>query len=91
MNHCLAYHLAPSSSKSVTCDGGIDIIYECFNCYDGNTGKYLWGSSCKAKKLFSSTIVIGKCGLDYTCVTTEIGECPYNELCPESSTGKLMS
>jgi len=29
-------------------------------------------------------MINGRCGLDYACVTTDIGDCPYNEYCPES-------
>ena len=77
---------APSSS-AITCDGSIDTAYECIQCVDDATSKYLWGNSCKAKKLFSTTMVTGVCGLNYACVTTDVGECPYNEFCPEPLDG----
>ena len=75
------------SSSTITCDGSIDTVYECIQCGDDATSKYLWGNSCKAKKLFSTIMVTGVCGLNYACVTTDIGECPYNEFCPESLEG----
>ena len=77
-------------SVLITCDGSIDAAYECLQCGDVTTSKYLWGSSCKAKKLFSTTMVIGVCGLDYACVTTGVGECPYNDFCTESIEGIFL-
>ena len=74
----------------IHCDGSIDTVYECYQCFDGVAGKYLWGSTCKAKKLLSTTTLNGKCGLEYSCVTSNIGECPYNEYCPESTSGILL-
>ena len=75
-------------SVEITCDGSIDTAYECLQC--ATTSKYLWGSSCKAKKLFSTTMVTGVCGLEYACVTTDVGECPYNEYCPEALEGMSL-
>ena len=74
-------------SDAIKCDGSINTIYECIQCFDGSSQQYQWGSSCSAKKLFSTIEVNGKCGLDYACVTTDIGDCPYNEYCPEESEG----
>ena len=79
------------SSSAITCDGSIDVAYECIQCGDEATSKYLWGSSCKAKKLFSTTFVTGVCGLNYACVTNDVGKCPYNEFCPESLEGMSNS
>ena len=78
-----------SSSAAILCDGSIDTKYECYQCFDGVSGKYLWRSPCKAKKLFSTTTANGKCGFEYACVTTDVGECPYNQYCPESAKGNL--
>ena len=79
-----------SFSATLTCDGSIDTAYECFQCYDGEAEKYLWGRQCKAKKLLSSTMINGRCGMEYACVTNEIGDCPYNDYCPESSPSMLF-
>ena len=79
------------SSSAITCDGSIDVAYECIQCGDEATSKYLWGSSCKAKKLFSTNFVTGVCGLNYACVTNDVGKCPYNEFCPESLEGMSNS
>ena len=75
----------------IICDGNIDTPYDCQQCMDVAIIKYLWGSSCKAKKLLSSTTVTGRCGLDAACVTKDIGECPYNEYCPEPRQGNSRS
>ena len=78
-----------SSSDAILCDGSIDTTYECYQCFDGVSVKYLWGSPCKAKKVSSTIAVNGKCGFEYACVTTDVGECPYNQYCPESPKGNL--
>ena len=75
----------------IICDGNIDTPYDCQQCMDVTIIKYLWGSNCKAKKLLSSTTVRGRCGLDAACVTKDIGECPYNEYCPEPRQGNSRS
>ena len=75
------------SSLMILCDGNIDSQYGCQQCMDVISIKYLWGSQCEAKKLLSSNMVRGKCGLDAACVTTDIGDCPYDEYCPESTQG----
>jgi len=84
---CLIGHqrAAAYSSDSISCDGDIDTPYDCYQCFDVVAGKYFWGSSCKAKKLASADMVNGKCGLDYTCVTKDIGTCPYNDYCPDNA------
>merc|ERR1712136_369940 len=70
---------------SITCDGDIDTPYNCYQCFDAVAGKYFWGGSCKAKKLARVDMVPGKCGLEYTCVTKDIGTCPYNNYCPDNA------
>ena len=75
----------------IICDGNIDTPYDCQQCMDVKIIKYLWGSNCKAKKLLSSTTVRGRCGLDAACVTKDIGECPYDEYCPEPRQGNSRS
>ena len=75
---------------TVICEGKVDTEYDCYpQCWNGTIEKYLWGSSCKARKLFGSTILDGKCGNNYACVTNDIGKCPYNEYCPKSSQGRF--
>ena len=76
-----------SFSLVILCDGNIDSQYGCQQCMDVISIRYLWGSNCEAKKLLSSNMVRGKCGLDAACVTTDIGDCPYDEYCPESTQG----
>ena len=77
------------SKETVTCGGNIDTSYDCSECFDGTKQKYLWGSKCKARKYFSSTMLDGRCGMEYACVTSDIRECPYNQYCPESPQGRL--
>ena len=80
---------AASSSDSIVCDGNIDTTYNCYQCFDGEAKKYFWGSSCKAKKFASKDMVNGICGLNYTCVTKDIGTCPYNDYCPDNAESTL--
>ena len=81
-----------SLPSTILCrDYGIPVIppsntsFPCEQCFDGTIQKYLWGFSCKSNA--SSNTIIGKCGLSFECVTTDIGECPYNEFCLNSSSG----
>ena len=77
-----------SFNGTIECTGNIDQAWNCFECYNSSILEYLWGSKCEAKRMFSTTVMEGRCGLDYACITTDIGDCPYNEYCPQSSQGK---
>jgi len=68
----------------ILCDGNVGNDYNCLQCFDANSGKYLWGSTCLAKEIGKPTYKEGKCGEEYKCFTggEDIGQCPYNDYCP---------
>jgi len=70
--------------KDLHCEGNVGTEGNCYACYDGDHGKYLWGNACHAKKFGKNEYETGVCGKEYTCITDgrDIGECPYNDYCP---------
>jgi len=70
--------------KDVSCSGNVGEDYNCGECYNGFSKKYLWGNACQAKNLGADTYTKGVCGEEYKCFTNneDIGECPYGEYCP---------
>merc|ERR1719285_873720 len=70
--------------KDVSCSGNVGDDYNCGECYNGFSRKYLWGSACQAKNWGADTYTKGVCGEEYKCFTNneDIGECPYGEYCP---------
>jgi len=70
--------------KDISCSGNVGDDYNCSECYNGFSGKYLWGSACQAKNWGADTYTKGVCGEEYKCFTNgeDIGECPYDEYCP---------
>merc|ERR1712136_609444 len=70
--------------KDLHCEGNVGTEGNCYACYDGDSGKYLWGNACHAKKFGKNEYETGVCGKEYTCITDgrDIGSCPYNDYCP---------
>jgi len=78
---------ADCHTKDIQCSGNVGDDYNCFECYDGYNGKYLWGNTCYAKDFGADTYTKGVCGNEYKCFKegTDIGECPYDEYCPSKT------
>jgi len=70
--------------KDLQCSGNVGQTNNCYECFNGYNGKYLWGNTCHAKEFGKNAYQKGVCGQDYTCYTNgeKIGECPYGEYCP---------
>jgi len=72
--------------KDLQCGGNTGMDYNCFECFNAKSMKYLWGNTCYTKDLSKTTYSKGVCGEEYTCVpeSEDIGDCPsdYGDYCP---------